>query len=84
MDDPKAYAAKVRKSAEVERLLRQFIRTTPKTKAYDRGHTFAFEFSEAEKKQVNELMKGGFTFEDAFDLVSEAEAPPRPSDAGAP
>lgn len=84
MEDPKAYAAKIRKTAEVERLLRQFIRITPKTKAYDRGHVFAFEFSEEKKKQVNELMEGGCTFEEAFDLVSEEEAPARRSDAGPP
>lgn len=74
MDDPKAYAKKVRKSAEVERLLGQFLRlgSTKLNREYDRGWEFAFNRSTFFKKRVNTLMEvHGLSFEEAFDEADQ-------------
>jgi len=63
-------AKKIRQSAEVEGLLRQFTNHDgPKGngRAYQRGHEFNFDFTQAERDQVLKLMEYGMSFDEAFD-----------------
>lgn len=72
-DDPKAAAKKVRNTRQVEELLRQFLKLETglgKNAAYNRGHTFNFEWSQEQRDVVNKLMETGMTFEEAFDAVT--------------
>lgn len=67
-----ANAKRTRATPEVERLLKENfsgIRTHPASPKYDRGYTYAFEFSEREQDTVTRMMNDGFTFEAAFDAV---------------
>ena len=72
-DDPKAAAKKVRNTRQVEELLRQFLKLETglgKNAAYNRGHTFNFEWSQEQRDVVNKLMETGMSFEEAFDAVT--------------
>lgn len=73
-DDPKAAAKKVRNTRQVEELLRQFLKLETglgKNAAYNRGHTFNFEWSQEQRDVVNKLMADhGMSFEEAFDAVT--------------
>lgn len=69
-DDPKSAAKKARAHPEVDGLLRQFLSVDgPKgnSKAYQRGHTFNFEFTQEQRDVVNKLMEYGMSFDEAFD-----------------
>lgn len=63
---------KVRRTREVERLLRENLGYDgPKGNgvAYKRGHEFSFGFTDAQRHDVNTLIEMGWSFEDAFDYV---------------
>ena len=77
-NDPIGYAKYVRQLPSTERLLRQFLKLETglgKNAAYERGHTWNFEWcSEDPKrsrpdlvKRVRDLMDQGMSFEEAFD-----------------
>ena len=65
------YTRKIRYSNENEQLLKQFQKITNATglnKAYQRGHVFAFKFTQAQRDDVMALMeKTGLSFEEVFD-----------------
>lgn len=60
---------------QAQQLLRQFLNTDgPKanSKAYNRGYEFTFEFSDADRSDVNYLMESmHMTFVEAFDAFKE-------------
>ena len=65
-------AKATRKSAEVERGLRQFLTIETgqgKSPAYLRGHEFNFDFTQAQRDRVFSLMNDGMSFDDAFAFV---------------
>ena len=61
----------LRKDKKAQTMLRQFLNTDgPKanSSSYNRGYAFSFEFSDADRADVNYLMESQhLTFEDAFD-----------------
>lgn len=68
-----ANAKRTRATPEVERLLKENfsgIRTHPSSPQYDRGYTFAFEFTDFERAATERLMADGYTFEAAFDCIA--------------
>ena len=75
-EDPKDVAKRERKRPEVERLLRQFVGDGPRgaTPAYKRGHAFAFDWPQAKKDALNELMRThGYTFDEAFEIMESED-----------
>lgn len=69
--DP-GYAKYVRNLRSTDQLMRQFLKLESglgNSPAYQRGHEFAFKFTDEQKAEVNKLMDAGASFEDAFDEV---------------
>lgn len=63
---------KLRNTPAVQQQLRQFMKLETglgNSPEFQRGYTFAFEFTEERKAEVNHLMEVGMTFEEAFDAV---------------
>lgn len=72
-NDPISYAKYVRNLPSTERLLRQFLKveSSMDKKAYNRGYTFNFEFTQGQRDKVNGLMAAGMSFDEAFDYYME-------------
>jgi hypothetical protein len=68
--------ARERKTPEVERSLRQFLSIDgPKgaSAEFKRGWEFNFEWSQAEREELNKLMDDmGLTFDEAWDILEGA------------
>jgi hypothetical protein len=79
-NDPRdaiGYTKYVRNLPSTEMLLRQFLKLETglgKNEAYQRGHTFNFEFTQEQRDAVFKLMDEGKTYEEAFDEVSMQSA----------
>ena len=74
--DPIGYTKYIRGLASTERLLRQFLKLETglgKNEAYNRGHTFNFEWTQEQRDVVNKLMESGLSFEEAFDKANASE-----------
>jgi hypothetical protein len=60
-------------SPEAQKMFKQFMKNPEgfvvNKDAYERGHTFSFDFTQEERDRVNEVMSRGFTFEEAFDAM---------------
>ncbi len=73
-NDGKSYARYIRGQRSTEQLLRQFLKLETglgKNQAYARGHTFAFEWTQEQRDEVNKIMDAeGIPFEEAFDRVN--------------
>ncbi len=71
--DGVSYAKYIRGLRSTDQLMRQFLKLETglgNNSAYQRGHTFAFEFTEEQKAEVKRLMDEGMSFEEAFDRVN--------------
>lgn len=71
--DPIGYAKYIRNQRSTEQLLRQFLKLESglgNNPAYSRGYTYAFQWPEEKKAEVNKLMSEGLSFEEAFDRVN--------------
>lgn len=72
--DGVAYAKYIRNQRSTETLLRQFLKLETglgKSRAYERGHVFNFEWTQEQRDVVNKLMTDeGLTFEEAFDRAN--------------
>lgn len=72
LDDPKSAAKKERYKYSTDQLMNQFKKLESglgNSKEFNRGYTFAFEFTAEQKAAVNERMAAGESFEVAFDDV---------------
>lgn len=66
------HAKYIRNLRSTDQLMRQFLKLESglgNNPSYQRGHEFAFGFTQAQKDAVNELLISGMSFEEAFDKV---------------
>lgn len=73
-NDGKSYARYIRNLRSTDQLMRQFLKLETglgNSSAYQRGHTFAFKWTQEQRDAVNKLMDDeGITFDEAFDRVN--------------
>jgi hypothetical protein len=63
---------KLRNSREVEEGLRQFLKLESglgNSSRFQRGWVFNFQFTDAQRAEVNAMMEAGVSFDEAFDRV---------------